>query len=124
MHLSCVQLLFVRMLMSIAVVSVLAACGGTDCEQDYPPPSERSTSVTPYQIVWHSNLDIFSVRWTNVTTGLSGDGTVGTGCVPLFGCGWTELEVNVDLDPGENLVYVFHSHDGCEWRDDYLITLN
>ena len=107
-----------------AHIGLLVACGGSDCEQDYPPPSERTTSSTPYRIATSHNLEYSSVRWVNQTTGYSGTGTVGTGCVLLFGCGWTQLEVYVDLDPGENLIYVYEFYDGCEWRSDYLVTLN
>jgi len=74
-----------------------------------------------------SDLSIGSVRWVNATTGESGVGTVAhvQECVFLLGCGtWSQLVVVVPLIQGANTVHRYYTSDGCEWRDDYLITLD
>jgi len=46
-------------------------------------------------------------------------------CLFLLGCGtWSQLVVVVPLIQGANTVYRYYTSDGCEWRDDYLITLD
>jgi len=106
----------------------LMGCGGSSCEQDYPPPTEIITSNNPYHIGFYSSdLGISSARWVNITTGGAGPGTVSQAyeCFFPIGCGtWSHVEADVYLATGLNTVYLYHSSDGCEWRDDYLITYN
>ena len=107
----------------------LAGCGGdTDCSQDVGPPTALSTTSNPHRIrLLSSDLGISAVRWVNATTGESGPGTVQQvqECVFLLSCGpWSELVVNVTLAAGANTVHMYRTSDGCEWRDDYVITLN
>ncbi|HET9736443.1 MAG TPA: hypothetical protein VFP62_14355 [Burkholderiales bacterium] len=118
-----------KLLSAAVAFTLLAGCGGSDsCEQDYPPPTVLTAPQSPYQLrSLSSNLAISSVRWVNATNGESGAGTVMQvqECVPFIGCGtWSELIVVVSLIAGLNTVYRYHTSDGCEWRDDYLITLN
>jgi hypothetical protein len=117
-------------LLSAAVAfTLLAGCGGgNDCEQDIGAPRPITTTQSPYVLsTLSSDLGIGSVRWVNATTGESGVGTVShvQECVFLLGCGtWSELVVVVPLIPGANTVHRYYTSDGCEWRDDYLITLD
>jgi hypothetical protein len=117
------------MLFAAVAVTILPGCGDNDsCEQDYPPPTQITAAQSPYELSsLSSDLSIASVRWVNATSGDSGAGTVTQvqECVFLLGCGpWSKLVVLVSLIPGTNTVYRYHTSDGCEWRDDYLITLN
>jgi len=109
-------------------LSLLIGCSSDDCEQDYPPPSQLSTTSSPHTFsTLSSDLGISSTRWENLTTGESGGGTVTRvyECVFFIGCGnWSRVENTVPLSAGYNLVYIYNSSDGCEWRDDYEITLN
>ena len=112
----------------LASLGFIGCSGFDDCEQDYPPPSQLSTSSTPHTFsTLSSDLGISSTRWENLTTGESGGGTVTRvyECVFFIGCGnWSRVENTVPLSAGYNLVYIYNSSDGCEWRDDYEITLN
>lgn len=109
------------------VLLVLAGCGNT-CEQDYSPPSELNTSQNPYAIdYWSTNLGIDGTSWVNQTTGASGVGVVTQEyhCIFPFGCGtMSHVSNTVELAPGLNTVYTYEQNDGCDWRSDYLITLN
>jgi hypothetical protein len=113
------------------MLSLLTGCG-VDCEQDFPPPEQITTNDNPHRISYlSSDLGIASIRWQNVTTGASGTGSVTrvnecTGGFPFPRiCGdWSRIIVDVSLAPGQNTVHTFESSDGCEWREDYLITLN
>jgi hypothetical protein len=127
--LSCVRIRVVKLLSAAIAFTLLAGCGGgNDCEQDFPPPTPLTATQSPYELsTLSSNLGISSVRWVNAANGESGAGTVTQvqECVPFIGCGtWSRLVVVVTLIPGVNTVYRYHTSDGCEWRDDYLITLN
>lgn len=110
------------------VLGSLTGCGGVSCEQDFPPPTQITTTANPYEIrTLSSDLEISSVRWVNATTGTSGGGTVTQvqECVFLFGCGtWSSIEMDIPLVQGVNTIYTYESSDGCEWRSDLLITLN
>lgn len=119
-----------KLLCAAAALGLLAACGSHDCEQDLLPPQAIATTSNPHRIQYlSSDLGIASVRWHNVTTGTSGFGALQhvnqcTG-LPFFPiCGdWTEVTMDVPLAPGLNNVQTFKHSDGCEWRDDYAITL-
>ena len=113
-----------------AVMAILAqtGCSGFDsCSQDFLPPAEITTNSNPYHYrSLSSDLGISAARWVNNTTGDSGAVTVTQQyeCVPFIGCGtWSVIEMFIPLTPGVNSIYVYHTSDGCEWRDDYLITL-
>ncbi len=114
-------------LTAILTITFLTGCGN-ECIQDYPPPTEISTYQNPYTISYSStDLGIQYTRWDNTTTGVSGSGdvTYGYGCVWFFGCGDLAYVSNeIQLAPGLNTVYTYEGNDGCDWRDDYLITLN
>jgi hypothetical protein len=117
-------------LAAAAALGSLAACGSPDCEQDLLPPQTIAASSNPHRIQYlSSDLGIARVRWHNVTTGTSGFATLQrvNQCVgqPFFPiCGdWTEVTMDVPLVPGLNNVQTFTHSDGCEWRDDYAITL-
>ena len=113
----------------IASLSALIFSGCHTCEQDYPPPWQLTTTVNPYHFSeYSSDLGIVSSRWENATAGFSSDGIV-TGpvyeCFFLVGCNyWMHIEANIELLPGDNLVYVYTKEGKCEWRDDYLISFN
>ena len=121
---------FTRLFIILCIcLSLLSGCGsGNDCDQDYPPPSEISTTSNPYTFsTLSSDLGIVSTRWENLTTSASGSGTVTQvyECVFPIGCGtWSRLVNTVPLSVGYNLVFIYNSSDGCEWRDDYAVTLN
>jgi hypothetical protein len=117
------------LLSAAAAFTLLVGCGGgDDCEQDIGPPRPITTTQSPYELsTLSSDLSIGSVRWVNATTGESGVGTVThvQECLFLLGCGtWSELVVMVPLIQGANTVHRYYTSDGCEWRDDYLITLD
>jgi len=113
-------------------LSLLTGCGYESCEQDFLPPEQITTNDNPHRISYlSSDLGIAGIRWQNVTTGASGAGSVTrvnecTGGFPFPRiCGdWSRITVDVSLAPGQNTVHTFESSDGCEWRKDYLITLN
>ena len=111
----------------ILIITTLTGCGPS-CEQDYFPPIEITTNNNPYHLSYlSSDLEIGSARWENITTGASGIANVThvNECVFPIGCGtWTSVEMDVSLAIGLNTVYTFKSSDGCEWREDYLITYN
>ncbi|PLX42998.1 MAG: hypothetical protein C0608_00870 [Deltaproteobacteria bacterium] len=104
----------------------LAACGD-ECEQDYLPPIEITTSQTPYTLSQYStDYAISGTRWENITTEGCGSGIVEKTyeCFFPIGCGnWMHITNEVELTYGTNTVYIFTKSDGCEWREDYLITL-
>lgn len=110
-----------------SLLAVLSGCSDS-CSQDSSDPFPLDTNENPYQYVSHSSdLDIESARWVNETNGSSGDGTVTivNDCLFLLGCGqWARTEMSIDLNPGLNRVSIYETEDGCEWREDYDITLN
>jgi hypothetical protein len=119
--------------MSVAgTLALLAGCGSESCEQDYPPPEQIATSDNPYRISYRtSNVGISQVRWENVTTGDSGTASLEQKyeCVPFIFfppiCGdWLHVTMDIPLIPGANTVHTYEASDGCEWRDDYVITLD
>ncbi|HEU4646137.1 MAG TPA: hypothetical protein VFS80_11325 [Burkholderiales bacterium] len=99
------------------------------CEQDLLPPDAISTSDNPHRIQYlTSDLGIPSVRWHNVTNGMSGFANLErvNQCTPwpFIVCGdWTQVTMDVPLVPGLNEVQSFTHSDGCDWRSDYAITL-
>lgn len=118
-----------RQITVLAIVMLaffLSSCGD-ECSQDYPPPTETTNSSNPYSISYlSSDLGIGSTRWENITTGGSGTGSVTQvyECLLPIGCGnWSRVSNEVQLTSGENAVYTYQKSDGCEWRDDYIITL-
>jgi len=114
-------------LTAILTITFLTGCS-TQCEQDYPPPSEISTYQNPYRIDYSSSDEVIQYTyWENITIGVSGNGVVthGYGCFWFVGCGESSFVSNdIQLTQGLNTVYTYEGNDGCEWRDDYLITLN
>lgn len=124
-----VKIQAVKLLSAAVAFTFLAGCGGgNDCEQDFGPPRSITATQNPYELsTLSSDLSIGSVRWVNATTGESGVGTVTQvqECVPFIGCGtWSRLVVVIPVIVGTNTVHRYYTSDGCEWRDDYLITLN
>lgn len=113
--------------LSAALLLVALAGCGSSCEQDLLPPRQETTRESPYEIrTLSSDLEISSARWVNITTGTSGSGTVThvQDCVFLFGCGtWSLIAMDIPLVQGVNNVRTFQTSDGCEWREDLLITL-
>lgn len=115
----------------LAVVSflLLFLSGCHTCEQDYPPPWHLGATANPYHFSkYSSDLETVSSRWENVTAGFSANGSV-TGpvyeCFFLVGCNyWMHIEADIELLPGDNLVYLYTTSGQCEWRDDYLISFN
>ena len=110
------------------LLAALTGCGGYEsCEQDLLPPRQETTRESPYEIrTLTSDLEISSARWVNITTGTQGSGTVTQvqECVFLFGCGtWSLIAMDIPLVQGVNNVRTFQTSDGCEWREDLLITL-
>lgn len=118
-----------KLLSAAVAFTLLAGCGGgDDCGQDVGPPRPITATQSPYELSsLMSDLSIGSVRWLNATTGESGVGSAAQvqECVPFLGCAtWNELVVVVPLIAGANTVHRYYTADGCEWRDDYLITLD
>lgn len=110
------------------LLAALTGCGGYEsCEQDLLPPMQETTRESPYEIrTLSSDLEISSARWVNITTGTQGSGAVTQvqECVFLFGCGtWSLIAMDIPLVQGVNNVRTFRTSDGCEWREDLLITL-
>ena len=114
-------------LLLIVTLLFLAGCS-SECSQDDAPPLELSTSQSPYHLSrLSSDLSIRRVRWANVTTGTSGACTVEQvdECVFPLGCHtWTRVSADTNLAPGLNAVYTYEKDGDCEWRDDYLVTLD
>ena len=110
------------------ILLFITGCSKT-CSQGDIGKNERTTTLSSYTISYYTTAYIESVRWVNVTTGDSGAGTVTHNvyaCFFILGCGtWTSrVEMTVNLAIGLNEIETYRMDDGCEWRDDYLITRN
>ncbi len=118
----------VRLLCIVGVVSILAGCGSSSCDEDGETAYIIQTSENPYQLQRRStDLDIESMRWENYTTGEAGSGIVyqDYGCIFPFGCGTlSHIEASIPLSPGLNRVSIFEDEGDCEWEDEYEITLS
>jgi len=102
---------------------MLSGCGDdifdTVCEQDVPV-SQDSTFTTPYTIGYYTtNFDIRAVRWVNRTTGGSGSAQI-----VQVDANWLSVHMEIPLASGLNNISVYEDDGDCEWREDYLVTLN
>lgn len=113
-------------------LALLTGCGsGESCEQDYISSDQVTTSQNPYRISYlSSNLNIGGIRWENVTTGISGTASitlvnecVGGFLLPRFCGDWSRVTMDIPLALGLNTVHTYERDGDCEWRSDYLITL-
>jgi len=110
----------------VLAITILPGC--SSCSQDFLPATQETINGNTYHIGYVStNPSIESVRWENITTGESGTATIHNDghCFAFIGCiGGSHVEMDIPLAPGLNTIFTYRSHDGCEFREDFLITSN